>query len=93
MNDFTMMHVFFAVTTLAVLVFSLLACIAAWYVIRILKTVDSFSKAALEEAQQLRADIGQMRATVRAEGFKFKTLARFIKKQAARFSGEETTTQ
>ena len=92
MNDFAMMHVFFVITTIGVVAFTALACVAAWYVIRILRTVDSFSKAALDEAQMLRADIGDLRATVRAEGFKFKHLARFVKKQAGRFAEKGDTT-
>lgn len=86
MNDFTMMHIFFTVTTLAVVILTLTLAVLAWYVWRILRTVDTFTQAALDEATMLRADIGELRGTVRREGFKLRYFTRFFTKQAERFT-------
>ncbi len=85
MNDFEQMHVFFIITSIAVVAVTLLASLALYYVVKILRTVDRLSEATFEEAQLLRADIAELRANVRVEGVKLKSFAKFGKKFAERF--------
>jgi hypothetical protein len=72
MSDFLKMDVFFVVSTVAVVIVGVLFCIALFYVIRILRTADRISEEFADEAHLVRADIRDMRASVRAEGFKWR---------------------
>lgn len=92
MGDFAQMHVFFVVTTIAVVLVALLVCIALYFVVRILRTVDRFSEEALDEAKLMRGDIAELRGSVKREGAKLKHFAKFGKKFAARFKKEDVTT-
>jgi hypothetical protein len=89
MDDFTQMHVFFFVTTIAVVVLAVLVSLALYYVVRILRTIHRFSEAALEEGELIREDIADLRNSVRKEGVKLKTLAKFGKGFAKRFTPED----
>lgn len=87
MNDFFYMHVFFIVTTGSVVIVTLLLALVLYYIVRILRTVDAFSQLALDEAAQVREDIADLRASVRAEGMKWRSLAKFIRSFVERFVG------
>ncbi len=85
MTDFTQMYVFFIITSLAVVVVTLLVSLALYYVVRILRTVDRLSTAALDEATLLREDIAELRTNVRTEGMKVKSFVKFGRKFVERF--------
>lgn len=87
MNDFFYMHVFFIVTTGSVVLVTLLLALALYYIVRILRTVDAFSQLALHEAAQVREDIADLRASVRAEGMKWRSLSKFFRSFVERFVG------
>jgi precorrin isomerase len=70
MDPFLKMDVFFAVTTLAVVIVSALACLALLRLLSILKKVDELSSRAQEEGERILADIGEVRAGVRREALK-----------------------
>ncbi len=86
MDSFLQMHVFFLVTTSAVIVLAVLVAIALYYFVRILRNVDRLSEAAAEESDLLRADIADLRNNVRSEGAKLKHFAEFGKKFAGRMT-------
>jgi len=61
MSEVLQANIFFFITSVAVIVFSLLVCVALYYVIKILRTVrniveriDSSSEAVAEDISQLR---------------------------------------
>lgn len=87
MSDFAQMHVFFIVTTGAVVIVTLLLALVLYYIVRILRTVDAFSRMALDEAAEVREDIADLRASVRAEGMKWRSLAKFFRSFIERFMG------
>ncbi|PIR82180.1 hypothetical protein COU20_03405 [Candidatus Kaiserbacteria bacterium CG10_big_fil_rev_8_21_14_0_10_59_10] len=78
-EDFLKMDIFFVVTTLVVAVLGLFAAIALYYVVRILRNVEHISHNVAEESDNLRADIAQLRERVRAEGFRLKHVAAFVR--------------
>jgi hypothetical protein len=88
MGDFAQMHIFFAVTTATVVIVGILVAIALYYIVSILRTIDKLSKVALEEGELIREDIADLRESVRNEGKKLKSFAKFGKKFAERFSGD-----
>ena len=87
MSDFAQMHIFFLVTTVAVVVVALLFSLAFFYVVRILRNVNKISEEALAEVDLARADIATLRANIKEEGFKAKNIASFIRQRAERFFG------
>ncbi len=87
MDDFLKMDIFFAVSTLAVVVVAGLIAYALVRILRILRNVEKLSETVTEEAQLIRSDIGDMRSHVRAEGFKWAHLARFARASVKRFMG------
>ncbi|MDB5237909.1 MAG: hypothetical protein JWM46_179 [Candidatus Kaiserbacteria bacterium] len=89
MNDFLKMDVFFLVSTLAVIVIAGLLAFALVRVLRILRRVEEISETVSDEAVLVRADVAEMRANVKQEGFKMLHLARFARKTASRFMGEK----
>lgn len=86
MEPFFQMHVFFFVTTIAVIVLAILVAWGLIYLVRILRNVDKLSEAAAEESTLLRADIAELRSNVRKEGSKLKHFTDFGKKFAGRMT-------
>ena len=72
----TLIHadIFFFVTTIAVIVFTAVFVVAAFYFIKILKNVRDVSEAVKEETDLIREDIRIARQDIRREGFKLKSL-------------------
>lgn len=70
MDDFLKMDIFFGVTTVAVVVVSVLLALVLIRLLRILKTVDEVSEIVQEEAEEIRDDIREVRANVKAEAVK-----------------------
>lgn len=86
MSDFLKMDVFFVVSTVAVVIVAVFVAIALYYVIRILRTTDRISSDIADEAHLIRADIQDVRAGVRAEGFKWKHVSQLGRKLFTRRS-------
>lgn len=84
MDDFLKMDVFFAVTTLAVAVVTVLFGVALIYAIRILRTFERLMRSVEDEAELVRADINDVRKKVRAEGLKLSALLGLAHKSGKR---------
>jgi type II secretory pathway pseudopilin PulG len=67
MDDFLKMDIFFGVTTVAVVVLSVLLTLVLIRLLKILKTVDEVSEIVQEETEEIRDDIREVRATVKAK--------------------------
>lgn len=87
MEDFLKMDIFFAVTTLVVVIVGALVAYGIYLVLRILRNVEKISKTVSDEADMIKADIDDMRLQVKAEGFKWSHLAKFARSRAERFMG------
>lgn len=91
MTDFTQMQVFFAVTTAAVVLVTAFVCAALVALTRFLRTLDGIATEVGEEAEEIRADIRELREGVK-KGFRFvpwfhffgKTSKRLTRKKAPR---------
>ena len=88
MDDFLKMDIFFGVTTVAVVVVSVLLALVLIRLLRILKTVDEVSEIVQGEAEEIRDDIREVRANVKAEavraGQMLSMLTGFVKPKARR---------
>ena len=78
MNDFLKMDIFFAVSTLAVIVLTVLLSVVILRVLRILGKVESLTAMVSEEGEQLRADIASVREHVREEGLRVGQVLGFL---------------
>lgn len=61
MADFTQMHVFFVVTTAAVILVTAFVCAALVMLIRFLHTLDGIATEVEEEAAEIREDLDHLR--------------------------------
>jgi len=90
MTDFTQMHVFFVVTTAAVILVTAFVCAALVALIRFLMTLDSIATEVEEEAEEIRADMDEFREGVKE---RFRMVFQFFgktKKRAARAGKRKT---
>jgi hypothetical protein len=69
MTDYTQMHVFFAVTTAAVILFTAFLCAVLVALYRLLRTLDDIAQNVEEETDEIRADLDDLRDDLR-EGFR-----------------------
>lgn len=83
MTDFTQMHVFFAVTTGAVILVTALVCAVLVALFRFFNTLNRIATEVKEEAMEIRADLDTMREDMK-EGFRFVPLFKFFGKSAKR---------
>lgn len=65
MADYTQMHVFFVVTTAAVILVTAFVCAALVAFTIFLRTLDRIANEVEEEAQELRADLDELREGVK----------------------------
>lgn len=65
MDDFVQMHVFFAVTTAAVILVTAFICAALVALTRFLRTLDSIATEVEEEAAEIREDLDNLREGVK----------------------------
>lgn len=84
MNDFLKMDIFFFMTTLVVTFLGIFGVVALYYVIRILKNIEHLSNIAIEEANEIRDDIAEVRTKVREEGIRFQGVMDFFGSMLAR---------
>ncbi|KND50460.1 MAG: hypothetical protein AB202_02280 [Parcubacteria bacterium C7867-007] len=84
MDPFLQMHIFFLVTTIVVVVLGVLSCVALVYVILLIRTVERIASHVNEEAEEIRADIDDVRRKAKREGLRLKHLITFFGKTAKR---------
>ncbi len=74
MSDVLKMDIFFVVTTIAVIILSVLLALVLYRAWRILRHVQDTSALIARESEHLRDDFESLRAIVRAEGARARTL-------------------
>jgi hypothetical protein len=83
MADYTQMHVFFAVTTAAVILFTAFLCAVLVAFFRLLRTLDRIAQEVEEETQNIREDLNDLREDMH-KGFRFVPFFHFFGKAAMR---------
>lgn len=78
MDSFLKMDIFFMVTTVAVVVMSILMSVVLLRVLSILKKIDGVTALVLDEGQQIREDIQQVRERVHEGGLRIGHLFGFL---------------
>ena len=84
MDSFLQMHIFFVVTTVVVVIFGVLSCIALIYLILLFRTLNRFANSVHEETEEIRADLDDMRRNAKHEGLSLGHLITFFGKTAKR---------
>ena len=87
MDPFAKMDIFFAVTTVAVVAVAAVACLVGWRLAKLLGAIREISEEAVDEARALRADLGDVRESVRREGFKLRQIVGLAGKVGGRLMG------
>ena len=78
MTDFMKMDVFFFVTTIAVVIWTVLVGVLIAYLIRISRKVDYITDKAKQQTDLLSEDLGELRKNMKGGGFKLASLAKFF---------------
>ena len=78
MDTFLKMDIFFAVTTVAVIVVSIVLTLVLLRVLSILKKIDDVTALVREEGEQLREDFAGVRERVQMEGLRIGHLFGFL---------------
>ena len=84
MDPFLKMDIFFAVTTVVVVLFGVLSCVALACLIRLFITLNRIASEVHEEAEEIRADLDVMRRKTKREGLRLAHLLTFFGKTAKR---------
>lgn len=79
MDEFLQMHIFFLVTTIAVIVGIAFAALIWWRIDRILKNVDHISEQAAIESDLIRQDISELRSDLKHKKGVFVSFAKLFK--------------
>lgn len=79
MNDFSMMHVFFFITSVAVVIFIILLAVVTIFFIKILNDIKYISGKAKKEADLISEDLADLHAKIRAGGARFGYFFGFLK--------------
>ncbi len=85
MADYTQMHIFFAVTTGAVIILTALVGALLFMLVRFMRTLDRIASHVEEEAGEIREDLGELRSDLK-KGFRFVPWFNFFGKTAKRVS-------
>ncbi|HEX9502908.1 MAG TPA: hypothetical protein VF974_01115 [Patescibacteria group bacterium] len=79
MNDFTQMHVFFFIASIAAIIVAVLLAVMISYFIKILRDINYISGKAKKEADLISEDLSELHEKVRAHGMKFRYIISFIR--------------
>ncbi len=72
------MHIFFFITSIAVVILTILLAIVAVYVIKILKDIKYISRKAKSEADIISGELSELRQNVKEQGAKLKFFSSFF---------------
>lgn len=78
MNEFIQMDIFFFITSVAVVLLTIGAMVVLWQFSRILKNVEHVSEQVALESDSIRADLLQMRASIRKGNGKMQSVFKFL---------------
>jgi len=78
MDDFLKQDIFFFVTTVAVVIFTVLSAIVIIYIIKISRDIKYISKKAKTQSDLISEDLSQLRENVKEKGARLKDFASFF---------------
>ena len=78
MTDFIKADIFFFVTTVAVVCVSAVVIVVLIYVVKILKDIFKIAEKAKSESDNIIADLRELRASIREEGAKLKSISEIL---------------
>lgn len=84
MSDILKMDIFFVVATIAVIALTVFACIALFYLVRILRILERISLSVEEETAALKEDLQEARVAAKTQGKKLLALARAFHRSVKR---------
>jgi hypothetical protein len=90
MSEFTEMQIFFAVTTIAVVLVAAVIVVGIMRIVRILGYVERIAKMAADEGALVRGDIMELRGRLKEEGLKLGALTTFFRSQVEKMAGKRT---
>lgn len=79
MTEVLQANVFFFITAMAVVVFTILLCVAMYFVIRILRTISNIADRVDESSEAIASDAKQLRDYVIGGGLVSQIVSLFIK--------------
>jgi len=75
MNDFTQMHIFFFIASVAAVTLAILLAVMISFIIKILNDIRYISGRAREEVDLIADDLSDLHDKVHSGGFKFRYIA------------------
>ncbi len=84
MNEFLKMDIFFAITTIAVIVVAGISVFVLWKLARVLRNVEHISEQVSAETDAVRDDLVHMRGEVKRGKGRVAALLGFLKKTGKR---------
>ena len=78
MNTLVHADIFFFITTIAVIIMTIIMCIAGWYIIGIVRDARYVARRLRHATDELEADFEALRRTVTEEGSKAKHIVNFF---------------
>ena len=89
MNDILHANIFFFVTTVVVAVLGILAIVALYYILGILKNIRDISNRAEKGSEILAGDLEHFRENIKEEGMRFRHIRKFMKGYAKWFPSDK----
>jgi len=86
MQDLMKADIFFFVTTIAVILVAIGVSVGLYYIVRILRNVRDVTNRVDEGSKMLAEDLGDLRTSLKRDGFVMANVARFMQKGSRWFS-------
>lgn len=74
MNEFLKMDIFFFITSVAVVLFTLIGAYVLWQISRVLKHIEHISEQVAHETDNIRGDLAEVREDIKSGKGKLKSL-------------------
>jgi uncharacterized membrane-anchored protein YhcB (DUF1043 family) len=84
MNEFLKMDIFFAIAAIGFVVLTVMVGIVLWYAIRLVRTLSRVADTVEGEANALKNDFDEARASIKREGMNLMSLFGFARKTSKR---------
>lgn len=86
MDELLQTNIFFYITSVAVVLLTIFWVIISFYVLKIVREIKQITKMVKEESAEIAEDLGDLRESIKQEGFKLWHLLSFMTGRKARRS-------
>jgi hypothetical protein len=90
MDELLQTNIFFYVTSAAVILLTIFWVVISFYIFKIVKEVQQITHMVKEESAEIAEDLGDLRESIKQEGFKLWHLLSFMTGRKARRSKRKT---